>query len=60
MIAGLDRMEYGVAVESILDSFERREEFLEDVRVADTVLVLQVLAAPRDCAVELPASELLP
>jgi len=60
MIAGLDRVEYAVAVEDVLDSFERREDFLEDVRVADTVLVLQALAAARDMAVELPASELLP
>jgi hypothetical protein len=60
MIAGLDRMEYAVAVESVLDSFERRGDFLEDVRVADTVLVLQTLAAQRDLAVELPESDLLP
>ena len=60
MIAGLDRMEYAVALESLLDDFERREDFLEDVRVADTVLVLQILAAARDMAVELPPSELLP
>jgi hypothetical protein len=60
MIAGLDRVEYDVAVESVLESFEKREEFLEDVRVADTVLVLQKLAAARDLAVELPTSALLP
>jgi tetratricopeptide (TPR) repeat protein len=59
-IAGLDRVEYLVAVEDVLDSFERREEFLEDVPVADTVLVLQLLAAQRDVAVDLPASERLP
>lgn len=60
MIAGLDRMEYAVAVESLLDDFEQREDFLEDVRVADTVLVLQILAAARDMAVDLPPSDLLP
>jgi hypothetical protein len=60
MIAGLDRTEYAVAVENLLDEFERREDFLEGVRVADTVLVLQILAAARDMAVELPPSELLP
>jgi hypothetical protein len=60
MIAGLDRVEYAIAVEDVLDSFERRSDFLEDVRVADTVLVLQALAAPRALAVELPESELLP
>ena len=60
MIAGLDRTEYAVAVEDLLDDFERREEFLEGVRVADTVIVLQALAAARGMAVELPASDLLP
>jgi hypothetical protein len=60
MIAGLDRVEYAIAVEDVLDSFERRADFLEDVRVADTVLVLQILAATRDLAVELPSSDLLP
>jgi hypothetical protein len=60
MIAGLDRTEYAIAVEDLLDDFERREEFLEGVRVADTVIVLQILATARAMAVELPASELLP
>jgi tetratricopeptide (TPR) repeat protein len=60
MIAGIDRLEYDVAVESVLESFELREEFLEDVRVADTVLVLQTLAAARDLDVDLPTSDLLP
>lgn len=60
MIAGLDRNEYAAAVLSVLESFEQRSDFLEDVRVADTVLVLQLLAAQRSMAVELPASELLP
>jgi tetratricopeptide (TPR) repeat protein len=59
MIAGLDRTEYAIAVEDLLDDFEHREDFLEGVRVADTVLVLQILAAQRDMAVELPPSELL-
>lgn len=60
MIAGLDRTDYAVAVENLLDDFERREEFLEGVRVADTVIVLQILASARDMAVDLPPSELLP
>jgi hypothetical protein len=59
-VAAGDRAGYLVAVEGVLDSFEGREGFLEDVRVADTVLVLQRLAAARDLAVDLPASELLP
>ena len=60
MIAGLDRTDYAVAVENLLDDFEHRGDFLEDVRVADTVLALQALAAQRDMDVELPPSELLP
>jgi hypothetical protein len=60
MIAGLDRTDYAVAVENVLDSFEQRADFLEDCRVADTVIVLQTLAAARGMAVDLPDSELLP
>ena len=59
-IAAEDRAGYLVAVEDILDSFERRDEYLEDMPVADTVLVLQALAARRDLSVDLPASDLLP
>jgi hypothetical protein len=47
-------------VADVLESFEEREAYLEDVAVADTVLVLQRLAAERDCAADLPASRLLP
>lgn len=60
MIAGFDRTEYAIAIENLIEDFEGRADFLEKVRVADTILVLQVLAAQRDMAVELPASELLP
>jgi hypothetical protein len=60
MIAGLDRTEYAIALENILEDFEARDDFLEGVRAADTILVLQVLAAEREMAVDLPASELLP
>ena len=38
----------------------QRAEFLEDVPVADTALVLERLAAPRGLASGLPASERLP
>ena len=55
-----DRAGYLVAVEDVLDSFESRTDFLEDVAVADTVLVLQLLADARGLAVDLPASERLP
>ena len=51
---------YRDAVEAVLVSFEQRDEFLEDVPVADTVLVLQVLATPRGIAAKLPPSPRLP
>ncbi len=57
--AGSDRLGYVEAVESVLESFEGREEYLEDMPVADTVMVLQALAVRRDLAAEL-ASPLLP
>ena len=60
LLATADGAGYRVAVENVLDSFERRTDFLEDVPVADTVLVLQVLAAQRGLAGDLPASPRLP
>ena len=59
-LAGADRVDYAIAVENILGSFEQRADFLEDVPVADTVLVLQQLAEPRGLTVELEPSPLLP
>jgi hypothetical protein len=59
MIAAEDVVGYVEAVESVLESFETREDFLEDVPVADTVLVLQALAARRGMAADLE-SALLP
>ena len=59
-LAGADRVDYQIALEDILESFEQRTDFLEDIPVADTVLVLQRLAAQRDVAVDLPASPILP
>ena len=58
-IAAADPVGYTLAIESVLESFETRGEYLEDVPVADTVLVLQALAARRGLAVEL-SSPLLP
>jgi hypothetical protein len=58
-LAASDRLGYVDAVEGVLESFETRKEYLEDVPVADTVLVLQALATRRDIAAEL-ASPLLP
>jgi hypothetical protein len=57
--AGTDAVGYVEAVEAVLESFETRSEYLEDVPVADTVLVLQALAEPRGLRAEL-ASPLLP
>jgi len=59
LAAGTDRIGYVEAVESVLESFETRDEHLEDVPVADTVLVLQALAAKRELEAEL-SSPLLP
>ena len=58
-IAAQDPIGYIEAIETVLDSFESREEYLEDIPVADTVIVLQALAARRGMAADL-ASELLP
>ena len=58
-IAADDVVGYDVAIESVLESFETREEYLEDVAVADTVLVLQALAGRRGFTAELE-SALLP
>lgn len=57
--AGDDLVGYVAAVEHVLESFETREGYLEDVPVADTVVVLQALAARRGLQAEL-ASPLLP
>ena len=45
-IAAHDGDGYGEAVESVVASFESREEYLEDVAVADTALVLDGARAP--------------
>ena len=58
-IAAEDPLGYVEAVEAVLESFETRDEYLEDIPVADTVLVLQALAAKRGLAAEL-SSPLLP
>jgi hypothetical protein len=59
LAAGTDAVGYIDAIESVLESFETRGEYLEDVPVADTVLALQALARPRGLEVELE-SALLP
>jgi tetratricopeptide (TPR) repeat protein len=59
-LAAEDTAGYTIAVEEVLESFEQRDEYLEDIQVADTVLVLQALARRRDMAAELRASAVLP
>jgi hypothetical protein len=59
MIAAQDPLGYIEAVEQVLESFETRDEYLEDLPVADTVIVLQALAARRRMAAEL-SSPLVP
>jgi hypothetical protein len=58
-LAAKDVLGYAYAVESVLQSFEQRDEYLEDMPVADTVIVLQALADRRGIAADL-TSELLP
>jgi hypothetical protein len=59
-LAALDTAGYAIAVEEVLESFEQRDEYLDDIPVADTVLVLQALAERRGMAAPLAASALLP
>jgi hypothetical protein len=59
-IAAHDVVGYIEAVESVVESFETREEFLEEMRVADTALVLHQLARRRGIDQPLPASPVLP
>jgi hypothetical protein len=58
-LAAHDVLGYTQAIEGVLESFVNREEYLEDVPVADTVLVLQALAERRGITTEL-SSPLLP
>jgi hypothetical protein len=58
--AGTDEVGYVVAVEEVLESFETRKEYLEDVPVADTVIVLQALAERRGLVPAELSSPLLP
>jgi hypothetical protein len=59
MLAAQDVVGYIEAIESVLESFETREDYLEDLPVADTVMVLQELADRRGMKAEL-SSSLLP
>ncbi|HEY1513665.1 MAG TPA: hypothetical protein VGF66_07920 [Gaiellaceae bacterium] len=59
-ISAHDVVGYVEALESVVESFETRTEYLEDARVADTALVLDLLARRRGIEVDLPESDLLP
>ncbi len=59
-IASPDPVAYVDAVESVLESFETRDAYLEDLPAADTVLVLQALAERRGIAPAELESALLP
>ena len=58
-LARADAREYEDGLLRTLRSFETRDEYLEDIPVADTVLVLEALAEPRGLSVR-PTSALLP
>jgi hypothetical protein len=58
-LAARDADRYAAAVTDVLRSFESRDAYLEDIPVADTVIVLEALAARRGIAAAL-ASPLLP
>lgn len=59
-LASANRQALATARREVLRSFEEREAFLEDVPVADTVLVLDALAQERDIVLERLTSALLP
>jgi hypothetical protein len=59
-VAGNDPVAFVEAAEAVVRSFETRSDYLEDVPVADTALVLARLAARRGFPGVLPASPTLP
>jgi hypothetical protein len=58
-LAARDAPAYESAIRALVADFEARDDYLEDVPVADTVLALQALAAERWIVIEL-ASPVLP
>lgn len=58
-LAARDAPAYETAIRALVGDFEQRDEYLEDVPVADTVLALQALAAERWIVIALD-SRLLP
>jgi hypothetical protein len=59
-VSAHDVVGYAEAIDSVVQSFETRTQFLEDARVADTALVLDLLARRRGIELELPESDVLP
>lgn len=59
-LARMDADTYAIARGDVLRSFEQRDAFLEDVRVADTILVLDALARARGLEPAPLSSRLLP
>jgi tetratricopeptide (TPR) repeat protein len=59
-LARADEPGYAAARRAVLRSFEERDAFLEDARVADTVLVLDALALERGLDPQPLTSPLLP
>jgi hypothetical protein len=59
-LAGADADAYAREARAVLRSFETREAYLEDVPVADTVIVLEALAERRGIAAGLHSSLLPP
>ncbi len=59
-IAARDESGYARAAAAVIASFEERDAFLEDVPVADTVLVLDALAATRGLSASHARTPLLP
>jgi tetratricopeptide (TPR) repeat protein len=58
-LAKSEAARYAGACAAVLESFDTREAFLEDIPVADTVIVLEALAERRGIALR-PRSPLLP
>ncbi len=52
-LAAHDERAYVSAIEALVADFEARDEFLEDIPVADTVLALRALAEEREICVTL-------
>jgi len=59
-ITAPDPLAYVEAIESVLESFEQRDAYLEDIPAADTVMVLQALAVRRGLEPAELESALLP